>query len=55
MDFVIGLQILVDQKNDSFDLIVVIIDYFTKIIHYKPLKVTIDVTGLAKVIINMVV
>ncbi len=31
-----------------------IVDYLTKIVYYMSVKVTIDVSGLAKVIINMV-
>lgn len=33
----------------------VVIDCFTKIIHYEPLKVIFDVLSLAKVIINIIV
>ena len=54
MNFVIGLPIWVNWKSDSYDLILVIIDQFMKIVHYKLIKVTIDVPGLAKVIIDMV-
>ncbi len=32
-----------------------IIDYLTKMIYYKPVKVTIDISGLVKVIIDVVV
>ena len=55
MDFVTGLSILTDWKEDSYDSILVIIDWFTKMVHYKPVKVTIDAPGLAEVIINVVV
>ena len=53
MDFITDLPILTDWKGDSYDSIFVIIDQLTKIIHYKPVKVTIDAPGLAEVIINM--
>ena len=55
IDFVIGLLILTDWKGDNYDSILVIVDWLTKMVHYKPVKVTIDAPGLAKVIINVVV
>ncbi len=55
MDFITGLPILADWKSDSYDLILVIVDRLTKMVHYKPVKVTIDTSGLEEVIINVVV
>ena len=55
MDFVIGLPILTDWKGDIYDSILVIVNQLTKMIHYKPVKVTIDAPGLAEVIIDMLV
>ncbi len=55
MDFVTGLPISADWKDDSYDSILVIVDQLTKMVHYEPVKVTINAPGLAKVIINMVV
>ncbi len=55
MDFVIGLPISANWKDDSYDMILVIVDQLTKMVHYEPVKVTIDVPGLAEVIINVVV
>ena len=55
MDFVMGLPILTDWKRDSYNSILVIIDRLTKMVYYKPVKVTIDAPGLAEVIINVVV
>ncbi len=55
IDFFTSFLISANWKEDSYDLILVIVDRLTKIVHYKPVKVTIDVPGLAKVIINMVV
>ena len=55
MDLVMGLLILTDWKGDSYDSILVIVDRLTKMVHYEPVKVTIDAPGLAKVIINVVV
>ena len=55
MDFVIGLSMSTNWNRHSYDSILVIIDWLTKIVYYKLVKITIDVPGLAKVIINMVV
>ena len=55
MDFVTGLPILTDWKGDSYDSILVIVDRFTKMVYYEPVKVTIDAPELAKVILNVVV
>ena len=55
IDFVTGLLISTDWKSDSYDSILVIIDRLTKIVHYKPVKVTIDAPGLAEVILNVIV
>ena len=51
----IGLPILTNQKGKNYDFILVIIDWLTKIVHYKPVKVTIDVPELAEVILDVVV
>ena len=55
MDFVISLPISANWKVDSYNLILVIVDWLTKIVHYEPVKVTINASSLAKVIIDMVV
>ena len=55
MDFVIELPILANWKGDSYDLILVIIDWLTKMVYYEPVKVTIDVPWLAEVILDVVV
>ena len=55
MDFVTDLPILMDWKRDSYNSILIIVDRLTKMVHYKPVKVTIDAPGLAEVIINIVV
>ena len=54
IDFVTGLPILTDWKEDSYDSILVIVNWLTKMVYYKPVKVTIDAPGLAEVIINVV-
>ncbi len=55
MDFVTGLPISFNWKSDSYNSILVIIDRLTKMVHYEPVKVTIDAPGLAEVIIDVVV
>ena len=55
MDFVTGLPISTDWKGDSYDSILVIVDRLTKMVYYKPVKVTIDAPGLVEVIINVIV
>ena len=55
MDFVTGLPLFSDWKSDSYDSILVIVNRLTKMVDYKQVKVTIDVPGLAEVIIDMVV
>ena len=55
MDFVTGLPVSTDWKSKSYDSILVIVDRLTKIVHYKPVKITINAPGLAEVIINVVV
>ena len=50
-----SLPILTDLKGDSYDSILVIVNWLTKIVHYKLIKVTINTLSLAEVIINMIV
>ena len=54
MDFVTDLPISADKKGDSYNLILVIVNWLTKMVYYKPVKVTIIVLGLAKLIINVI-
>ena len=54
IDFVSGLFITTDWKEDSYDSIFVIVDWLTKMVYYKLVKITINVLGLAKIIINVV-
>ncbi len=55
MDFVTGLPISADWKGGSYHSILVIVDRLTKMVYYEPVKVTIDIPGLAEVIIDMIV
>ena len=52
MDFVTGLLISTSCKGDSYDSILVIVDWLTKMVYYELIKVTIDTLGLAKVIVG---
>ena len=54
MDFVTSLPISTDWKKNSCDLILVIIDKLTKMIHYKLVKITINDLSLIKIIIDIV-
>ena len=55
MNFVIRLPVSTNWKSGTYNFILVIIDRFIKIVHYKPVIVTINALGLSKVIFNMVV
>ncbi len=55
MDFVIGLLVSTNGKDKTYDSILVIVDWLTKMVHYEPFKVTIDASALAEVIIKRVV
>ena len=55
MDFVTGLPLSSDWKGDSYNSILVIVDRLTKMVHYEPVKVTVNALGLAEVIIDVVV
>ncbi len=55
IDFIMGLSISTNWKGKSYDFILMIINYLTKMVHYKPIIVTINAPGLAKVIIDIIV
>ena len=55
MDFMTGLRISTNWKENNYDFILVIVDRLTKMIHYEPVKITIDTLSLAEVIIDVVV
>ncbi len=55
MDYVTGLPVSTDRKGETYDSILVIVNRLTKMVHYEPVKVTIDAPGLAEVIIEAVV
>ena len=55
MDFVTGLPISINWKEDSYDSILVIVDRLIKMVHYEPVKITINALGLAEVTIDVIV
>ena len=55
IDFMINFPISANWKSEGYNSILIIIDQLIKIVHYKLGKVMIDVSSLAKIIINMVV
>ncbi len=55
MDFVTGLPISADWKNDSYDSILIIVDRLRKMVNYVPVKITINAPSLAEVIIDVVI
>ena len=55
IDFVMGLPILTNWKRDSYDSILVIVDWLMKMVYYKLVKVTIDALDLAEVMIDVIV
>lgn len=55
MNFMTGLSILSNWKGESYDFILVIIDWLIKMKHYKPVEVIINASELPKVILYMVI
>ena len=54
LDFVTCLPVITNWKGETYDSILVIVDQLTKMVHYKPVKMTIDALALAEVIIEAV-
>ena len=55
MDFVTGLPILIDWKEDSCNSILVILNRLAKIVYHKPVKIILNTSRLAKIIMDMIV
>ncbi len=55
MDFVTGLLVSTNSKGETYNSILVIVNRLTKMVHYEPVKVTIDAPALIDVIIEAVV
>ena len=54
INFVRNLLLFTDEKSNSYDSILIIVNRLTKIVYNKSLKVTINISSLAEVIINVV-
>ena len=54
MDFMIGLPISINWKEDSYNFTLVIVDWLTKMVYYKPVQIIIDAPKLAEVIIDII-
>ncbi len=54
MDLVTGLPVSTNWKGEIYYSILVIVDRLTKMVYYKPVKVTIDAAGLAEVINDVI-
>ena len=50
-----SLPISANWKDDSYNSILVIVNWLTKLVYYVPIQVTIDPSDLAKVIIDVVI
>lgn len=55
MNFFTRLSIYTNLKSKIYNSILVIVDQFTKIVYYKPIKIKIIVLGLVKVFLYIVV
>lgn len=55
IDFVIGFSISTNQKGETYNMIIVIVNRLTKMICYKPVRININAPGLVKVIFHVVV
>ena len=55
MDFITRLPISTNWKDDRYDSILVIVNRLTKMVHYEPIKITINALKLTEIIIDIVV
>ena len=55
MDFVTALPVSINWKGDNYGSILVIVDWLTKMVYYKPVKITFNTLGLTQVIIDVIV
>ena len=55
IDFVMGLPISTDWKRESYDSIIVIVDWLIKMVYYELVKMSINALELAEVILDMVI
>lgn len=55
MNFMTDFLISAYRKSNSYNLILVIVDQLVKMVHYKPVKIMINIPELAEVIIIVIV
>lgn len=55
MDFIMSLSVSINLKSESYNSILIIINYLIKMIYYELVKVMINASGQVEVIINMVI
>lgn len=55
MNFIIGFLILTNWESHCYKSILIIIDWQVNIVYHKSVKNKIDITDLAKVILNIIV
>ena len=55
INFMTGLPISTNWKGDSYNSFLVIVDRLIKMVHHKPVKITINAPGLAEMIIDVIV
>ena len=55
INFIIKSPILTNKKSKNNNFIFIIIDYLTKIVYFKLLKITINILKLVKIIINIII
>lgn len=53
MNFIMGLSLFLNCKNNSYNEILVIVNCLIKMVHYEPVKTNLDLAGLAKIITNV--
>lgn len=53
MYFIIDLPLSVDWKGNIYNSILVIVDCLPKMVYYKLVKTTINIVGLAKIIVDI--
>ena len=55
MDFITRLPVSTDWKGESYNSILIIINWLTKMVHYKLVKITIDALKLAEISLDVVI
>lgn len=55
IDFVIGLPISINWKNETYNSMLMIVECIIRMVYYEPVKVLIDTQSLVEVIINTVI